>query len=104
MIFGRGVGVHEEFLEGDLRRRGLGGCEYQLQAVNDPVDNGMLREEGDDAHVDVALPLTVSDMESTYISIKVVPTGADSNQRIAEKIQLFTNDDWERGLAVKEIE
>ena len=34
----------------DLRRRGPVRNEGQLQVVDDPVDNGMLPEEGDDLH------------------------------------------------------
>jgi len=47
-IFGRGIGGPEIFLECGLRRRGLFRDKSQLQVVDDPVDNGMLREEGDD--------------------------------------------------------
>jgi hypothetical protein len=36
--------------------------------------------------VDMALPLSVADKESTFISIKVVPRGADSARRTAEAI------------------
>ena len=47
-IFGRGIGGPEIFLECGLRRRGPFRDKGQLQVVDDPVDNGMLREEGDD--------------------------------------------------------
>jgi len=49
-IIDRSIDGHQEFLESGLRGRGLGGCECQLQVVDDPVHDGMLREEGDDAH------------------------------------------------------
>gem|GEM_PF-1640392 len=57
-IFGRGVGkepgrrvgLPKELLEGGLRRRGF--CRYkgELQVLDDPIDDSVLREEGDDAH------------------------------------------------------
>jgi len=44
------IGVYEKLLKSNLRRRGPLCGECQLQVVYDPVEDGMLREEGDDAH------------------------------------------------------
>jgi hypothetical protein len=50
---GRRVGLPVKRLKDGLGRRLLR-RERQLQVVNDPVDDGVLREESDDAHLAAA--------------------------------------------------
>jgi hypothetical protein len=49
-IIGRRVSIHQELLKNGLRRRGALGDKGQFQVLDDPIDNGVLHEEGDDAH------------------------------------------------------
>ena len=58
-IFDWGIGNHEEILKGTLRRRPLRN-ERQLQVIDDPVHDGMVRDEGDDLHPAALMePLTL---------------------------------------------
>ena len=46
----RGFGVHQDFLRGDLRRRGFLGDRRQLELADDLVHHGIFGQESDDLH------------------------------------------------------
>ncbi len=54
-IFGRRLRGHQEFLVSDVRRRGSLCDKCQLEMIDDPVDHGIVCQEGNDLHLSAAL-------------------------------------------------
>jgi hypothetical protein len=54
-IFSGGLSGHQEFLRDGMRWGRSLGNKGQLEVVDDPVHDGMVRQEGDDLHLAAAL-------------------------------------------------
>jgi len=54
-MIGWNLGVQEELLRDDVRRGRSLRDEGQLEVVDNPVNNGIVGDEGDDAHPALAL-------------------------------------------------
>ena len=54
-IFRGGLSGHQDFLIGDMRRRGPVRKEGELEVVDDPVHHGVIRAESDDLHLSATL-------------------------------------------------
>jgi len=54
-IFSGGLSGNQNFLMGDMRRRGFVGDKRQFDVVNDLVHHGIVGEERDDLHLSAAL-------------------------------------------------
>jgi len=63
------LGGHQDFLIGDLRRRGPFGNKAQLQVIDDPVPHGIVGEESDDLHLHLIglLAIPVADLAFPFI-------------------------------------
>jgi hypothetical protein len=90
-IFTAGLGGHEEFLIDQVRRRRPLGDKAQLEMVDDAIDHGEIREEGNGLHLSEIIQeanVGVRMRDDVKLSTNICATKLES-------VQLFENKNFE---------